>query len=119
MKIDSKLTNYNLQSLPYQCNYCDSQFINPIQLKKHNKLIHKEKKPFQCNYCGKKFSKGSKKEIHSSIPHEHGCSDCNKKFVRAVDLKKHNLIIHKVAYKWLWNFIMFQVKFNTQVFTPK
>merc|ERR1712083_384574 len=63
-------TNRNTQSIEFNCDKCDKDFISKATLKTHQ-IVHSKVKPFKCEYCGWEFNykhnfNGHVKKFHSS-----------------------------------------------------
>ena len=80
---------------PHKCSRCELKFVKLSQLKKHSSLFHNAKKPFQCKYCAQEFYRMSTFKVHSDLDHLYECSECDLKFSKNVEFKKHNKLIHK------------------------
>ena len=72
--------------------------IYSTRLKEH-RWIHLDYKPFKCKYCDQTFRQKNHVKHHEAKVHElqkdHECSQCNKTFCFAYELKTHMKNSHK------------------------
>lgn len=82
---------------PNVCNFCDFRCASRVTVIAHIKECHEPEKPFICVQCNKKFGRRSDLKKHS-ICHTgirpFVCPVCNKSFSRNTNLTKH-LKIHE------------------------
>lgn len=82
---------------PNVCNFCDFRCTSRVTVIAHIKECHEPEKPFICVQCNKKFGRRSDLKKHS-ICHTgirpFICGVCNKTFSRNTNLTKH-LKIHE------------------------
>src|SRR5437899_3911999 len=75
------------------CHRCNETFKTNLQLQKHQRIQHKEKKPLlQCSHCDKKFKCKSKLKEHERVhsgEKTFACSHCNKTFTLLHHCKMH------------------------------
>lgn len=77
------------------CQYCDTAYVEHDDCLEHE-ASHDSLNPHQCNFCS--FSCGSRNTIIAHIKECHEpekpfiCMQCNKKFGRRSDLKKHSIV---------------------------
>ena len=86
--------NQNGKEKPFSCEYCNKNFTNSNNLKRHER-IHTGEKPFACMYCDKKFSQQASKKMHERIhtgEKPFACMYCDKKFTLSANQKKHEMI---------------------------
>ena len=69
VSLNHHITTIHEGKKPYQCNYCDSQFFNMNQLKKHRVSVH-EKVSHNCDLCGKVFFQKGHLNRHTRNVHE-------------------------------------------------
>ncbi|XP_034106037.1 transcription factor grauzone [Drosophila albomicans] len=76
-----------------QCDICGSWHKNKYSLKKHVSRHNGNSVESTCNICGKVSPNRSAMLSHMRYVHTadrvHGCSVCNKKFKKAINLKEH------------------------------
>ncbi|KAM8714186.1 hypothetical protein ACLKA7_014341 [Drosophila subpalustris] len=76
-----------------QCDICGSWHKNKYSLKKHVSRHNGNSEESTCNICGKVSPNRSAMLSHQRYVHTadrvHGCSVCNKKFKKAINLKEH------------------------------
>ena len=41
----------------FECDFCDANFAQKDQLKKHAASVHEKKKPFNCEFCEANFAR--------------------------------------------------------------
>lgn len=83
-------------SNPHQCNFCPFRCAGRNTIIAHIKECHEPSKPFVCIQCQKKFGRRSDLKKHSIVHtgvRPFGCPECGKNFSRNTNLTKH-LRIH-------------------------
>lgn len=83
-------------SNPHQCNFCSFRCAGRNTIIAHIKECHEPSKPFVCIQCNKKFGRRSDLKKHSIVHtgvRPFGCPECGKNFSRNTNLTKH-LRIH-------------------------
>lgn len=81
---------------PHQCNFCPYRCAGRNTIIAHIKEYHEPSKPFVCIQCNKKFGRRSDLKKHSIVHtgvRPFGCPECGKNFSRNTNLTKH-LRIH-------------------------
>ncbi|XP_055837826.1 zinc finger protein OZF-like [Episyrphus balteatus] len=84
--------NYHTLTKTYPCDICERVFFTPLNLKRHNNVVHDGLRKYPCSYCDKSFgtltSRNNHERIHTGErPHE--CNICNIKFITKGKLKQH------------------------------
>ena len=101
---------------PHQCMQCGKDFSYKSALVTHIKTVHEGLKPHKCPICPASFV--DKRNLQTHIDTQHlgkqkeekekvTCETCNSTFS-----SKYTLEAHRLACRQLYNFIVFQVKFN-------
>jgi stress-induced morphogen len=100
----SKL-GYNIKDLKkwFECTLCSKKFESNVNLEKHLKVVHGEKKPNECPFCP--FKTGLNQTVlkglidHVSMVHEgkklYECSSCHYLFGYELQLREHVLVVHE------------------------
>lgn len=81
---------------PHQCNFCSFSCASRNTIIAHIKECHEPEKPFICMQCNKKFGRRSDLKKHSIVHtgiRPFSCPVCGKNFSRNTNLTKH-LRIH-------------------------
>ena len=74
----------------YKCRICGKTYDTKVDLTKHFKYKHEEKKSHQCTSCHETFlSKDHLKQHMKSIHPEFGCKPCQKLFPTKQKLDRH------------------------------
>ena len=81
-----------VQSIIYQCEYCEKQFKTRDKVRAHTK-IHTEERAFGCDICGSRYRRREHLVRHyrahtNDRPYE--CLECGKAYMRAEHLKRHS-----------------------------
>lgn len=83
------------------CDLCPHlKFLQPYQLLRHRKTVHKGVNSFLCELCGKGFAKRHLRNrhmvVHTKEKRFH-CDICNKGFAERIGLNSHNKSHHQIA----------------------
>lgn len=82
---------------PHACNFCPFRCASRNTIIAHIKECHEREKPFVCVQCNKKFGRRSDLKKHT-VCHtgirQYGCPVCTKSFSRSTNLRKH-LKVHE------------------------
>eukprot|EP01083_Nonionella_stella_P140660 431800_1 len=92
--------NNDMQSLlelatpykPHKCKLCHKTFQKKAHLQDHHTIAHTKGKAHQCDQCDKtfklrRFLYNHIRQVHNGYPYE--CTDCNRRFQRSAELKRH------------------------------
>ena len=93
-----------LKPKSYQCLFCDKEFFQSQQLKRHKQVHEKRIELYKCDLCDKTYQRDDTlkhhvKTVHKKITNqkEYKCEKCNKVFVGRLDsLKRHMMLVHKM-----------------------
>lgn len=77
------------------CEYCDRAFVNQVDCYRHELENHDQENPHICAFCT--FQCASRNTIIAHIKECHDpkpflCTQCDKKFGRRSDLRKHSVV---------------------------
>ena len=94
------INNVHLKNLKvYECDQCDKEFSQQVELKIHIYSVHKKLKNHKCDLCDKSFYLANVLDTHIKTMHEglknHKCDQCDKVFWQPVDLEKHINDVHE------------------------
>nr|MDT0250438.1 C2H2-type zinc finger protein [Endozoicomonas sp.] len=74
----------------FECEFCNKKFAKDCNLKSHLH-VHSNSRNELCRYCKKAFKTKQLKNKHEAIHDKKlECSDCNKKFAHATELRRHS-----------------------------
>lgn len=82
------------------CDQCEKTFKGTLNLKRHIKAYHTQKRSnqiFQCHYCEHKSKNRRAQQRHIGMTHEEKkfkCGQCGRGFILSYLLKKHTLSVH-------------------------
>ena len=88
----------------FKCNICDKEFIQEINLRRHEKAVHNDEK-VKCSLCDKfvteSLLKLHLKQKHNSLPKTYfSCDICERRFKGTDSLRYHYKTKHsKTRYK--------------------
>lgn len=93
----TKINRFKTQQIKnvFFCEYCDKAFVNQEECFKHELNNHDQQNPHICTFCT--FQCASRNTIIAHIKECHDpkpflCTQCNKKFGRRSDLRKHSVV---------------------------
>lgn len=130
---NTKVNRFKTQQIKniFFCEYCDQAFVSQEECFRHELNNHDQANPHICTFCT--FRCASRNTIIAHIKECHDpkpflCTQCDKKFGRRSDLRKHSVVhtgIRKFrgreegVYGWLENIIEFfpQVRFDVRFAT--
>uniref|UniRef100_A0A1L8DXW9 Putative histone-lysine n-methyltransferase prdm9 isoform x1 n=1 Tax=Nyssomyia neivai TaxID=330878 RepID=A0A1L8DXW9_9DIPT len=86
----------------YECKFCRRPFKTLLDMKRHKAEEHTGDKPFVCRICNKSFKLAQSLNGHL-LRHENeeiniSCSQCWKYFPNKKELRKHEMVVHAVAF---------------------
>jgi uncharacterized Zn-finger protein len=76
------------------CETCGRVFGEAAALRKHQKVVHEQRKDFKCDVCGRAFAEKSNLKKHAQARHgtasnPHPCTYCGKEFNFSDGLRRH------------------------------
>lgn len=93
----TKINRFKTQQIKnvFFCEYCDCAFVNQEECFRHELNNHDQQNPHICTFCP--FQCASRNTIIAHIKECHDpkpflCTQCNKKFGRRSDLRKHSVV---------------------------
>ena len=95
--------SHTLRPQQYTCSLCDSAYLQPIGLKKHEQLKHgmhdADTKSLFCHYCDLPFPYMARLKTHMGCHGEtpYSCQVCPKSFTNADRRKKHEREEHQIV----------------------
>ena len=80
----------------HPCTQCDKVFKHSNNLRCHVRTVH-EKHTYDCEQCGQKFTNRRNLKLHTSVKHQgdvYPCQNCAKIFATPRNLKEHHKSVH-------------------------
>lgn len=94
---NAKVNRFKTQQIKnvFFCEYCDKAFVTQEECFRHERNSHGQPNPHICTFCT--FSCASRNTIIAHIKECHDpkpflCTQCDKKFGRRSDLRKHSVV---------------------------
>lgn len=94
---NTKVNRFKAQQIKnvFFCEYCDRAFVNQEECFRHELNNHSQQNPHICTFCT--FQCSSRNTIIAHIKECHDpkpflCTQCQKKFGRRSDLRKHSVV---------------------------
>ena len=100
--LQHKKTIHEGRGSEFQCNSCDYQATQKVNLTQHKKRIHEKGKDNECEKCDKKYFSKSELKIHTDAIHNgivFKCNHCGKTFSIKSVYKRHLIIHSSVKHK--------------------
>lgn len=84
----------------YKCMYCEKEFYNSYNYKKHVRT-HTGERPYKCYFCDKTFQHAQRRKLHLAV---HGmrpykCLHCKASYRRRKELHVHWKNVHGIVAK--------------------